>query len=565
MVVDPADQREQQTSIFRIKASGTDEVGKFRHVEKEIIFRHEAPKQRRRSSNELLAAQLRQKEEELAERERNLHTDRRQIGGLAVCTKCQSKDVDFKNANRVRLYDHRRADTAEVELQATAEQLAKQEKLVTRLTQEVSDLHSALSRQHDKIRHQQGTIERQMTKAAESRERLKRERSSMVDRDTYNDVASQLEAARDIELSLTRQAEQLAWNTDELEEQLEQKKAELAEATAGPGSGHFSNAAEILQRLKQETGVRPMKSSVPARSVEQFEAKKLSVRHMAAVLQGRGEGENIDLVADALHRAGYLERLVFEADRMQPLVKRIAKAAVNKTQEHWTARHAVHIWDRLELSRSQTETLRHLLSYVYDPVTDSYVPIKAWVNPKDGSDFVLSAVLAGRAARERQFNEIANTMNIVVGANGRCERDAIECTSWLYSNFIKALRSQYSRERPAQPILFLDGTGGALGRGICHGEIGCADFISVGNSDTKQSRASLQPLFLYEGNDHAKALRENLDLAMTSYNKLVSNASFERVGLDGAPHPNPNPSPNPNPNPNPNPDQASPRQSHLEP
>ena len=36
---------------------------------------------------------------------------------------------------------------------------------------------------------------------------------------------------------------------------------------------------------------------------------------MAAVLDGRGEGENINLVADALHRTGYLEKL-FDADRV---------------------------------------------------------------------------------------------------------------------------------------------------------------------------------------------------------------------------------------------------------
>ena len=83
---------------------------------------------------------------------------------------------------------------------------------------------------------------------------------------------------------------------------------------------------------------------------------------------------------NALHRAGYLERLL-DADRVQPRLKGVVKEAVNKTQTHWTARHAVHVWD--QLSRSQMDTLRHLLSHVYDAATDSYVPIKAWVNPKD--------------------------------------------------------------------------------------------------------------------------------------------------------------------------------------
>ena len=156
------------------------------------------------------------------------------------------------------------------------------------------------------------------------------------------------------------------------------------------------------------------------------------------------------------------------------------------------------------------------------------------VNPNDESDFVLAATVAGRYAREKEFDRLASRMNIVVGANGRAERDAVECTSLLYSNFRKALRDTYSIHRPATPILFLDGTGGALGRGICHGEMGCcADFMAVGNSDTKQSRATLQPLFLYEGNDHAAPLRANLDLAISSYNKLVDAGSFERVGVSG--------------------------------
>ena len=48
-------------------------------------------------------------------------------------------------------------------------------------------------------------------------------------------------------------------------------------------------------------------------------------------------------------------------------------------------------------------------------------------------------------------------------------------------------------------MLFLDGTGAGLGRGLCHGEMGCADFIAVGDSDAKQSRSSLQ----YPWSEHA--------------------------------------------------------------
>eukprot|EP00966_Prymnesium_polylepis_P268251 6197183-Prymnesium_polylepis.1 len=61
--------------------------------------------------------------------------------------------------------------------------------------------------------------------------------------------------------------------------------------------------------------------------------------------------------------------------------------------------------------------------------------------------------------------------------------------------------------------------------------MGCADFIAVGDSDAKQSRSTLQPLWLYSGNDHAIPLRENLDLAIKTYNQLVKAGAFDRVSL----------------------------------
>ena len=96
----------------------------------------------------------------------------------------------------------------------------------------------------------------------------------------------------------------------------------------------------------------------------------LVMRHLTAVLKDRGEGDDIDNVAVALRRAGLLERLL-KCSRFQPLIKKLIQDAVAQVMCHWTARHAVHVWDRLELSRDQMETLRHLLSYVYDGQTDT--------------------------------------------------------------------------------------------------------------------------------------------------------------------------------------------------
>ena len=223
---------------------------------------------------------------------------------------------------------------------------------------------------------------------------------------------------------------------------------------------------------------------------------------MAAVLEGRGEGDCIDMVAEALHRTGYLERLV-QTERFQPIVKTIVRDAISKINEHWTPRHAVHVWDRLELSRAQMETLNHLLTDVYNEQIDKYEAVPAWVNPFDKTDVVCFPRLASRRQREKEYNAIAGKMNIKVNVRGRCERDAIVLVSKLYSEYAAALRPVFTEQRPAQPVLFLDGTGGSIGRRVSHGEIGCADFISVQDEDTRQSRATLQPLFAYEGTDHA--------------------------------------------------------------
>lgn len=268
---------------------------------------------------------------------------------------------------------------------------------------------------------------------------------------------------------------------------------------------------------------RPASSSATA----QKDWEELSICHMAAVLKGRGKGDDINLIAAALDRVGYLDRLR-GADKFQRIAKQIVTDAVGEIQKRWSARHSVHIWDRLELSRSQMETLTHLLSFEYSPEHDAYHRQVVWENPKEPSDFVLCPRLAPRYVREREYAAIAAEFDIAVGANGRCERDFTECTTRLYTNYAAALRQTYSFDRPAQPVLFLDGTGGALGRGITHGEVGCADFMKVGDCDTRQSRATLQPLFLYEGTDHAGDQRANLELSIDSYNKLVMKGAFDR-------------------------------------
>ena len=104
----------------------------------------------------------------------------------------------------------------------------------------------------------------------------------------------------------------------------------------------------------------------------------------------------------------------------------------------------------------------------------------------------------------------------------------VKLATRLYSNWSSALRSEYSAHRPAQPVLYLDGTGCTLGSGITHASLGCADFCGCGDADAKQSRATLQPAALYKGNDHAVPQRQNLERVFESYNRLNAQGYVTR-------------------------------------
>ena len=243
-----------------------------------------------------------------------------------------------------------------------------------------------------------------------------------------------------------------------------------------------------------------------------------SLRHLQVVLRDRP----MDHILTALRRLGRLNELL-HCEAFMGESKKIAQGVLTRISERWNARLSVHIWDRMELSRARMDDLRHLLSFIYNPSSDNYDPIVVWQNPHDANDYLNMFALMGRAARERLFNSLAEEGEITVGENGRCERDAIKCVALLYSRFSAAMRNDFSSARPARPILIFDGTGGSLGKGICHAEMGSADFIG----ECKQSRSTLEPLAMYTGNDHALPLRANLEFSMASFNRLSDAGQLE--------------------------------------
>lgn len=132
---------------------------------------------------------------------------------------------------------------------------------------------------------------------------------------------------------------------------------------------------------------------------------KLSTRHIAAVIRGRPMSHIVAAMSrrDSAHPTGRLQEMA-EAPSFASEAKNIVQQALRNLQEHWSARLSVHVWDRLELSSSKMETLRHLLSFMYKPMNDHYEPIIVWTNPSDPTDRVAAPCLVGRFGREKLFN-----------------------------------------------------------------------------------------------------------------------------------------------------------------
>eukprot|EP00965_Chrysotila_dentata_P206306 6183464-Pleurochrysis_carterae.AAC.3 len=73
------------------------------------------------------------------------------------------------------------------------------------------------------------------------------------------------------------------------------------------------------------------------------------------------------------------------------------------------------------------------------------------------------AKLATRQARKEEFETLAGKECIVTSSSGHCQRDAITAVERMYENFAQAMRNNFSAQRPPQPVLYLDATGGSLG------------------------------------------------------------------------------------------------------
>eukprot|EP00965_Chrysotila_dentata_P110706 3657832-Pleurochrysis_carterae.AAC.5 len=63
---------------------------------------------------------------------------------------------------------------------------------------------------------------------------------------------------------------------------------------------------------------------------------------------------------------------------------------------------------------------------------------------------------------------MAGEANTIVGPGGYCQRESVALVRDMYSDFAGAMRSNFTSQRPAQPVLYLDATGASLGRGATY-------------------------------------------------------------------------------------------------
>eukprot|EP00965_Chrysotila_dentata_P089203 2945944-Pleurochrysis_carterae.AAC.1 len=75
---------------------------------------------------------------------------------------------------------------------------------------------------------------------------------------------------------------------------------------------------------------------------------RLSVDHLRAVLHEQADtAAGLRNVHTALKKEGIFDKLLNQPE----ICRKLAREAVSSVQAHWSARLAVHIWDRLDMSR----------------------------------------------------------------------------------------------------------------------------------------------------------------------------------------------------------------------
>ena len=194
-------------------------------------------------------------------------------------------------------------------------------------------------------------------------------------------------------------------------------------------------------------------------------------------------------------------------------------------QKHWSARMAVILMAEVHTSRSEFDTLRHLLSFVYNRDKDMYERIIAWTNPNNPKDILYVPRLAARGPREAERAIVY----------GKCDAEASEdgvyvgvkelepAAVGMVEHYWHALDPNV-QTGVAELMLVLtgDATGGWRGDAVTHGELGIGSWAK----GKAQSKLTLLPLFLMVGDDGAVNLRNRCAKLAEQYNALKKKGSL---------------------------------------
>jgi hypothetical protein len=138
----------------------------------------------------------------------------------------------------------------------------------------------------------------------------------------------------------------------------------------GQGAGQGLEAqsektASARDALLAELGLE--KKSLPPREWSSYTDYNRNVRFIAAATRGRDPAA----VAAALARNDALDGLL-QTKSVQPHLKALVGDVLRIIQDHWSARLGVILMSEVHTSRSEYDTLRHLLSFIYDHDKDLY-------------------------------------------------------------------------------------------------------------------------------------------------------------------------------------------------
>ena len=348
-----------------------------------------------------------------------------------------------------------------------------------------------------------------------------------------------------------RQAEREAsdQHVTRLQASLDQTKSDLAELQAVVRGSKGRGKAGLKARLKKvegpEASIRktishwqkelglPRSRQIPARRLPATydtgdHIYRDQVRHVAAVCKGR----NPVVIANALRRNGQIEA-VMATPPFQPALKTKIEGVLKVIQEHWSPRHALFVMSEVHTSRSEFDTLRHLLSFVYNRSKDIYEKLVVWVNPHDPADTLASPTVASRWPREAE-------RDLVYGRVGACaSNDGLYCGRVDMDKGLRELVEHYwdaldprvrDLEIPLVVIVTGDATGGWRGASVTHAEAALGSWAK----GKGQSRLTVLPLYIMEGDDSATNLRNRAAPSAEAYNKLKRKGTIT-VTIKGKP------------------------------